>query len=351
MRNTVLCIAAGLALATGQRLLRADDAAGAPPRKKSENAFVNVLWLVQAYGTSEANELVNDSRTKKAIAAALQEGTTLTSKTIEGLMEPDVFARLAGDEGRIGPEQVDAHLDSAIPETRRALLPAVAAHLRLLTTSFDQIDELHRQRAPQLVDWIVENFEPGKPLPMIFVCTGNSRRSILGATLGNVAAAYFGLPEIRCYSGGTKASAFNVRTVATLREIGVEIKPTGRDLAGGAESEKNPVYKVRWGDSSAQWPLETTEFSKRYDDPHNPRHGFAALIVCSEADASCPTVDGAALRVAMPYIDPKLYDGSEFEPRKYAERRDDMGRLMLSVMLQARLRLIASGKLAAQVLQ
>ena len=69
------------------------------------------------------------------------------------------------------------------------------------------------------------------------------------------------------------------------------------------------------------------------------RQGFAALMVCGEADAACPFVKGSALRISMPYLDPKIYDGGAFESAKYAERRDDMGRLMLAVMMQARQRL------------
>jgi arsenate reductase len=38
----------------------------------------------------------------------------------------------------------------------------------------------------------------------------------------------------------------------------------------------------------------------------------------------------------MPYLDPKMFDGGAYESAKYAERRDDIGRLMLSVMVQAR---------------
>jgi hypothetical protein len=33
-------------------------------------------------------------------------------------------------------------------------------------------------------------------------------------------------------------------------------------------------------------------------------------MVCSEADKSCPSVDGAELRVGMPYDDPKYFDGT-----------------------------------------
>ncbi len=86
--------------------------------------------------------------------------------------------------------------------------------------------------------------------------------------------------------------------------------------------------------------MEAAEFSKHYDDPANPQSGFAALMVCGEADAACPFVKGAALRVSMPYLDPKIYDGGAYESAKYAERRDDMGRLMLSVMMQARQRIV-----------
>jgi arsenate reductase len=58
-------------------------------------------------------------------------------------------------------------------------------------------------------------------------------------------------------------------------------------------------------------------------------------MVCSEADAACPFVKGATLRLSMPYLDPKIYDDGAYESAKYAERRDDIGRLMLSVMVQA----------------
>ena len=88
---------------------------------------------------------------------------------------------------------------------------------------------------------------------------------------------------------------------------------------------------MTWGEG-----LETQEFSKHYAEKSNPQSGFAALMVCSEADTGCPFVKGATLRVSMPYLDPKIYDDSAFETAKYAERRDDIGRLMLSVMAQAR---------------
>jgi arsenate reductase len=203
------------------------------------------------------------------------------------------------------------------------------------------IDEPHRLASRTLAEWIARNYRQGGKLDVIVICTGNSRRSILGSTVGNIAAAYYGMPEVRFHSGGTAPTAFNNRTVVALREIGIEIEPTGKEAERGEPKTENPVYRVRWGRSGDGDGAAMTadEFSKRYDDPANPRQGFAAVMVCSEADAACPFVKGAAVRISMPYLDPKIYDGSAFETAKYAERRDDMGRLMLSVMAQVRQRL------------
>jgi len=82
------------------------------------------------------------------------------------------------------------------------------------------------------------------------------------------------------------------------------------------------------------------EFSKLYADPANPQSGFAALMVCGEADASCPLIKGASARISMPYLDPKIDDNAAYESAKYAERRDDSGGLMFSILAQARSALV-----------
>ena len=113
--------------------------------------------------------------------------------------------------------------------------------------------------------------------------------------------------------------------------IGFEVEPTGTEAERGEPKTANPVYRVAWGEG-----LEATEFSKHYADKTNPQADFAALMVCSEADAACPSVKGATLRISMPYLDPKIYDDGAYESSKYADRRDDIGRLLLSTLIQAR---------------
>ena len=312
--------------------------AAPPPDKDDVGPFVRALWLVQRHGTPDAADPRNDLRTKGSLSKALGKEGLLTPDGVKGLMDPSEFSKLAGPDGRLDPAEVRHAVEADIPDSRRRLLPEIAAHADLLTTSFDLIDQPHREAGEALAEWISENYKPGRPLHVTVICTGNSRRSILGSTMGNVAAAYYGLPEVRFHSGGTAPSAFNPRTIAALREIGVEVEPTGGQAPGGEPSTANPAYRVRWGQPGDP-ALEATEFSKMYFDKSNPQGGFAALMVCGEADEGCPLVKGASLRVSMPYLDPKIYDGGAYEPLKYAERRDDMARLMLSALLRARQRL------------
>jgi hypothetical protein len=303
--------------------------------------LVRSVWLVQRFGTHAALDPRNDLVVKGKLAKALGKDNVLSLNGVNGLIDSSTFARLAGPGGKLGAEDVRKTLTTDAPASRNRLLPKVAAHADLLTLSFDMIDDVHRTAGDGLVDWIVLNYKPGQPLDLIAVCTGNSRRSTFGATMGNIAAAYYGMPEIRFHSGGTAPTAINRRTITSLREIGVEIEPTGREAPRGEPGTANPVFRVQWGqpEPAGEPPLEMAEFSKRYDDPSNPRQNFAALLVCGEADAACPVVTGAATRIAMPYLDPKIYDDTTYESLKYAERRDDIGRLMLSVMMRVRNRL------------
>jgi arsenate reductase (thioredoxin) len=303
--------------------------------------LVRALWLIQRYGKSEASTPAADQETKGRLAKALGKDGILTLGEVEGLMEPEQFQKLAGDDGQLDSAEIRRAVEAAIPASRLKLLPKIREHADYLTTSLDMIDDRHRQAGAKLGDWLAEHYRPGEPLPVVVVCTGNSRRSILGATMGNIAAAYCGMPEIRFHSGGTAPTAFNPRTIATLAAMGVEVQPTGQEAKRGEPQTANPIYRVRWGESEG---FEATEFSKLYGDASNPQSGFAALMVCGEADEACPFVKGATLRVSMPYLDPKIYDGGAYESAKYAERRDDIGRLMLSVMMQVRSRLDSRDK-------
>lgn len=229
---------------------------------------------------------------------------------------------------------VTDHSDQAASR-RVELLPAIRDHAGRIAATLDRADEAHRQAARRLGDWIARTYRPGRGADVIVICTGNSRRSILGSTMGNVAAAYYGLPEVRFFSGGTAPTAFNPRTIAALQAIGIQAEATGEEAPRGEPETPNRKYRVRWGTSGVPDP-ETIEFSKAFADARNPRDGFAAILVCDSADAGCPFVPGAAERISAPYADPKDFDDTPREAEAYAERRDDIARMMFAALEQAR---------------
>lgn len=308
----------------------------AEPDRPSDSAspLATALWFTHRFGSPGALIAANDRELKLKLTAALGKSAALSWEAVGEFFDKDTFKAHAGNGATISVERMGQLLREKRPQSRADMNAKTRAHADLLTTQYDMIEEAHRKRAEELIAWVVDRYRSGKHVGVVTVCTGNTRRSMLSATMGNVAAAYHGLPEVRFYSGGTTPDAINSRTIATLKEIGLEIEPTGKEAARGKQGRANPVYRVTWGKG-----LETREFSKVYTDAQNPQSDFAALLVCGEADTACPTVAGASARIPLPYLDPKSFDGAAFESAKYAERRDDIGRFMLSAFMQVRRRL------------
>jgi protein-tyrosine-phosphatase len=144
---------------------------------------------------------------------------------------------------------------------------------------------------------------------LTFICTHNSRRSQMCQAWSFAAAKYFGVKNIEFFSGGTESTAFNTRAVDALKRVGLEISKT-------SSIEENQKYTLKISSDDA--PL--LMFSKKYSNKQNPQNGFCAVMVCSEADKSCPMVEGANKRVSLPYDDPKFYDNTPSESRMYDER-------------------------------
>jgi len=157
----------------------------------------------------------------------------------------------------------------------------------------------------------------------VFICTHNSRRSHLAQLWAKVAASYYGHEAIETFSGGTEATAFNPRAVAALERAGFQIENPGGE---------NPRYKVSYGPEA---PVQEA-FSKVYSETPNPKENFAAVMTCSQADKNCPTVFGATLRVALPYVDPKEADDTPAEASRYDERSLQIAQEMFFLMKNVR---------------
>jgi arsenate reductase (thioredoxin) len=180
-------------------------------------------------------------------------------------------------------------------------------------TYFDSLDATsvpagRRALLDPLTEYITQQLRHQKPVRLTYICTHNSRRSHLGQVWAQVAAAYFEIPGVETFSGGTETTACNPRTIAALERAGLQVLVT--------TSGDNPVYAIRYDE--AQPPV--VAFSKVYDQAPNPAAGFAAIMTCGHADENCPFIPGAERRLAITYTDPKEADDTPAEAATYDER-------------------------------
>ncbi|QNL49739.1 protein-tyrosine-phosphatase [Olivibacter sp. SDN3] len=159
-----------------------------------------------------------------------------------------------------------------------------------------------------LIDYVQQKAHSGEDINLNFICTHNSRRSHFAQVWAQVASAYFNIPNIHCYSGGTEETALFPKVAETLTNQGFNIFKI-------AETD-NPVYAIKYKDNA----LSIIGFSKKYDSPFNPASAFVAIMTCSQADGGCPFIAGAEKRIPITFEDPKVSDGSPEQAQVYAER-------------------------------
>ena len=210
----------------------------------------------------------------------------------------------------------------ASPVTSMAEEPRLAEYVKERTAEAGDIPATRRATLAQVASYIRSSRDIGEPIRLTFICTHNSRRSQMAQVWASIAAAHYGVKGFEAFSGGTEKTAFNPRAVAALKRAGVSIE--ARPAVVDGENIKYAVL-VPGRDK----PLEC--FSKVYNQPPNPVADFAAVMTCSEADRNCPNVSGAVKRIALPYDDPKVSDGTAQEPNIYDERCRQIAREMLYV--------------------
>lgn len=180
-----------------------------------------------------------------------------------------------------------------------------------LVNNFKEIPLERRLILEKIAGYIKAKLEKEGGVNLIYVCTHNSRRSHLGQVWAAVAASYFDIGNIKTFSGGTEATAFNPNAIKALTSSGFEVnKKTESD---------NPIYRVFFGEGES-----TDCFSKIYNHDANPLNNFAAIMTCSDAEENCPLIIGCELRIGTTYNDPKAYDNTALQDEKYIERSNQI---------------------------
>lgn len=185
--------------------------------------------------------------------------------------------------------------------------------IKSLINNFSSISADRKPILKRLSSFVESKLKSNQKAEVIFICTHNSRRSHIAQIWAQAAAAYYGIPNIVSYSGGTEATAFNPRAVQAMEEVGFKARKT--------PSADNPIYEVSFSENAN----DIIAFSKKYDSESNPQKGFVAVMTCSHADENCPVVMGMEKRISLPYNDPKDFDGTPQEAEKYSERVIEIG--------------------------
>ncbi len=213
---------------------------------------------------------------------------------------------------------------SAPATVQLTLRPEVLAYAEGISAEFDQIPEERKRALKKIALYVKSQHSANQEARLTFICTHNSRRSHISQIWASTAAAYYGINGVETYSGGTETTAFNPRAVNAMKKAGFAIETM--------QEGDNPIYAVSYAQGAA--PLQA--YSKKYDADGNPTENFCAVMTCSEADKNCPVVAGASLRVAIPYEDPKAFDGTDQEAAKYTERSEQIAREMLYLFSQVK---------------
>jgi protein-tyrosine phosphatase/arsenate reductase len=177
-----------------------------------------------------------------------------------------------------------------------------------LANQFDTISRERKVLLEKISHYISDKQNNQADVNLVYICTHNSRRSHFGQIWANVAANYYGIKNVKTFSGGTEATAFNTNAINALNRVGFIIK--------GDNQERNKRYQVFHGDNETP----SLCFSKVYDDEVNPNKNFAAIMTCSDAEENCPFIPGVELRIGTTYDDPKAFDNTPEQNLKYDER-------------------------------
>lgn len=194
-----------------------------------------------------------------------------------------------------------------------------------VSNELDEIDQPRISKLDSICDYIFKAKEKYGKAKLLLVCTHNSRRSHISQMLLQTASIFYGVDEIYTFSGGVEVTAANERAIEAMERAGFITSVTQKNT-------ENPMYLVKQGSGYTTNVL----YSKRYDDRQNPRENFIAIMVCSDADKSCPVVPGADDRISLPYKDPRYSDGTPSEELTYDKTTRLIAREMFYIMRQVK---------------
>ena len=135
-----------------------------------------------------------------------------------------------------------------------------------------------------------------RKLNLIFICNHNSRRSQFSQFWGEILAIHYN-KQINIYSAGMIKTKVYFQVIESIKRIGFNV------------SKKKSSYQINYNNRKINLS------SKLLKEIENIN--FISIMTCSDADASCPIPLRSLLNLKLYFQDPKIYDGTFNEEKKY----------------------------------
>lgn len=176
--------------------------------------------------------------------------------------------------------------------------------LREYACRFDSIAVERKIVLQQLALSIRQSIAEYDRADILYVCTHNARRSHFGQVAAALAAAFYGIEQIYTYSAGTETTHVHIQTIKAIEALGCTVLKMNETT--------NPKYQINF-----DGPHTLTCYSKTIHDSMLPKQEYIAVMTCTDAEQNCPFLPLAIARIALPYADPKIADGTGNEALIY----------------------------------
>lgn len=192
------------------------------------------------------------------------------------------------------------------------LYPILFNYARDLYDDYSKIPFERKMVLEEIANYISGSKQIQNMCQILFVETDHSARSVLTQVWATTAAYYYGIDQVKFYSGGITQSSISRNAILAMEKAGFIIYKITDSV--------NPEYEIKFTFNHPSIRIK----SIKYNDKSNPSTDFGSVIVCSNADVNLPVVKGNNFRTSLHYHDPAGYDKLQEAMEKYLEKNQDI---------------------------
>ena len=194
------------------------------------------------------------------------------------------------------------------PDTPNKLYPILFNYARDLYPDYAKIPFERKVILEEIANYLIGAQQIDNEGKLMFIETDHATRSVFAHVWAITAAYYYGIENVKIFSGGIIDSRISTNAIIALEKAGFIIYKTS--------GNSNPEYEIKYSYNIPALLLK----SIKYREKSNPDINFGSVILCSNADINLSVVKGNNFRTSLYYFDPTAYDGTPEALDMYVEK-------------------------------